>query len=185
MSAPHHGSKTIVLTEDCQAAAIPSGMPVLLTEGMEVTLVQHLGDSYTVEVSGQWVRVANDQAHALGEAYAGPVVLDLPEGASLEEVVWGWLKTCFDPEIPVNIVDLGLIYGCQVFPLEKEGQSRVHITMTLTAPGCGMGPILMEDIKRKLMAVDGVHDVVLEWVFDPPWTQDRMSDAAKLQLGML
>lgn len=185
MNAANHDAKAIELVDDCQATAIPSGMPVLLTKGMSVTLIQQLGGSFTVEYNGQWLRIADDQAEALGEEHAAPIRLDLPDDAPLEQVVWAWLATCFDPEIPVNIVDLGLIYGCQLFPLEKEGRHRVHITMTLTAPGCGMGPVLMEDVKRKLMAIDGVDDVVVEWVFDPPWTQDRMSDAAKLQLGML
>lgn len=174
----------VKLVEDCYAIVIPSGLPILLLKGSEVEIIQDLGGTYTVQFNGQWVRIAAQDAKVLGQEYIKPGVESTwTEETSTEEKVWSLLKTCYDPEIPVDIVDLGLIYGCQLF--EVDSGYRVHIMMTLTAPGCGMGPVLMEDVKQKLHGITGVVDVNVEWVFDPPWTQDRMSDEAKLKLGLL
>lgn len=177
-------TEPVALVRDCYATVIPSGLPILLIAGSKVEIVQDLGGTYTVQYEGQWVRIAAQDAAALGEEYIKPgVETTWHAGTTLEQKVWSLLQTCYDPEIPVDIVELGLIYGCNLHAIDTG--TRVHIMMTLTAPGCGMGPVLMEDVKQKLYSLPEVVDVQLEWVFDPPWTQDRMSDAAKLKLGLL
>ncbi len=180
--------ESIILSRDCEAIQIPSGQKVLLPAGTQVTVSQSLGGTYTV-VTGQgyMVRIANEDADAIGkEAEASQAEkLTTAEGsADLEELVWDQLKTCFDPEIPVNIVDLGLVYQCQVTPL-PEGGKKVDVKFTLTAPGCGMGEVLKTDMKSKILSLAGVKDVDVEVVFDPPWDQSMMSDAVKLQLGFM
>lgn len=173
----------VFLVKDCYATVIPSGLPILLISGSKVEIIQDLGGTYTVQYEGQWVRIAAQDAGSLGEEYVKPgIETTWDQDMTLEQKVWSILQTCYDPEIPVDIVELGLIYGCSLFELETG--FRVHIMMTLTAPGCGMGPVLMEEIKQKISGLPQVKDVQLEWVFDPPWTQDRMSDAAKLKLGL-
>ena len=178
----------VIMVGDCHASVIPSGLPILLVEGTEVMIIQSLGGAYTVQVNGKWVRIAAEDAASLGPDYVTPNVEDSwHDDMTLEQKVWSLLKTCYDPEIPVDIVELGLIYHVDVQPIEAEtsdASHRAHVVMTLTAPGCGMGPVLIEDIKQKLHRLSDIKDVVVELVFDPPWTQERMSDAAKLQLGM-
>jgi probable FeS assembly SUF system protein SufT len=173
----------ILLQRDVDACLIPSGAHIFLQQGTEVTITQALGSSYTVNIYGNLARIDGKDADALGKDPVKEIV-EIPEGASLEEYVWKQMKLCFDPEIPVNIVDLGLIYDCRIDD-EKEGEAFVYIKMTLTAPGCGMGPILVNDVKHKIKLLPGVKDVDVEMVFDPPWDRDMMSDEAKLQLGML
>ena len=180
--------ESIILSRDCEAIQIPSGQKVLLPAGTQVTVSQSLGGTYTV-VTGQgyMVRIANEDADAIGkEAEASQAEkLTTAEGsADLEELVWDQLKTCFDPEIPVNIVDLGLVYQCQVTPL-PEGGKKVDVKFTLTAPGCGMGEVLKTDMESKILSLTDVKDVDVEVVFDPPWDQSMMSDAVKLQLGFM
>jgi len=181
-------NEPIILSRDCEAIQIPSGEKVMLPAGSRVTVTQSLGGSYTVTTDqGYLVRIANKDADAIGEeaeasqaerltAAAGP--------ADLEKLVWDQLKTCFDPEIPVNIVDLGLVYHCQVTPL-PEGDNKVDVKFTLTAPGCGMGQVLKADMESKILSLSGVKDVDVEVVFDPVWDPSKMSDAAKLQLGFM
>lgn len=181
-------NEPIILSRDCEAIQIPSGEKVMLPAGSRVTVTQSLGGSYTVTTDqGYLVRIANKDADAIGEeaeasqaerltAAAGP--------ADLEKLVWDQLKTCFDPEIPVNIVDLGLVYHCQVTPL-PDGGNKVDVKFTLTAPGCGMGQVLKADMESKILSLSGVKDVDVEVVFDPPWDPSKMSDAAKLQLGFM
>jgi probable FeS assembly SUF system protein SufT len=181
-------NEPIILSRDCEAIQIPSGEKVMLPAGSRVTVTQSLGGSYTVTTDqGYLVRIANKDADAIGEeaeasqaerltAAAGP--------ADLEKLVWDQLKTCFDPEIPVNIVDLGLVYHCQVTPL-PEGDNKVDVKFTLTAPGCGMGQVLKADMESKILSLSGVKDVDVEVVFDPPWDPSKMSDGAKLQLGFM
>ncbi len=173
----------LVLSRDVDALLIPSGAPIYLQKGTEVIITQDLGETYTVNIYGNLARISGKDADALGKQ---PSVLktELPAGMSLEEAIWEQLKTCFDPEIPVNIVDLGLIYDCRIIT-QAEDQHQVEITMTLTAPGCGMGPVLAGDIKQKIRSLPTVQEVQVEVIFDPPWDRERMSDAAKLQLGML
>lgn len=176
----------IILSRDVDAHLIPSGARVYLHKGTEVTITQALGSSYTVNIYGNLARIEGKNADALGKES----VLDsaaLPQNASLSDTVWNQLRTCYDPEIPVNIVDLGLIYQCDLLPVQASGTEKSHridIKMTLTAPGCGMGPVLIADIKQKLSDLPQISEVNVELVFDPPWTRDRMSDLAQLELGL-
>ncbi len=174
----------IVLSRDVEAFLIPSGAHIYLHKDTEVTITQALGSSYTVNIYGNLARIDGKDADVLGKEPIAPPPKTLPEGMTLSELVWDELKTCYDPEIPVNIVDLGLIYHADAITMAEE-KYKIEITMTLTAPGCGMGPILTEDIKRKMLSLPHVIDANIELVFDPPWDRSMMSDAAKLQLGML
>lgn len=184
--------ETITLRRDVSAVAIPYGDRVPLPSGMEVTVHQVLGGNYTVVTDrGTMVRIDARDADALGKE----VVLT-PAGVSPgaagpptteEEVrarVWEQLRTCFDPEIPVNIVELGLVYECVVTP-RPAGGFHVDVQMTLTAPGCGMGPVLQQDAQMKILSIPGVVEADVQVVFEPPWDASRMTDAARLQLGML
>lgn len=174
---------SVEVKREVEATLIPSGVKVTLQVGSQVSVTQALGNSYTVHVNGNLVRVAGKDGDALGL-----VVLDIPDvnemEGSVEDKVWIQLRTCFDPEIPVNIVDLGLVYECNVLPLGKSDY-RVDVKMTLTAVGCGMGPVLISEVEEKIRQIHGVQDATVELVFDPPWTRDKMSDEAKLQLGLL
>lgn len=176
--------ETIKLNRDCPAVAVPSGQRVLLGEGGEVGLMQSLGGSYTVMAQGRLFRVDAKDADALGkEPVARP---DLPENATDEEVeqmIWDQMRNCYDPEIPINIVDLGLIYRCEIKRNEHGGRS-VEIDMTLTAPGCGMGNVIANDVWQRVMDVPTVEEASVEVVFDPPWNASRMTEAARLQTGM-
>jgi probable FeS assembly SUF system protein SufT len=171
-------------TREIEAKEIPSGMRITIPEGTPLTLTQSLGGSYTVVTPyGYMARVEGKDADAIGEE---PVALEAEAatGKTIAELCWDQLRTCYDPEIPVNIVDLGLVYKCEVTAL-PEGGNKVEVRFTLTAPGCGMGDVLREDIKGKLLAVPGVRDADVQVLFDPPWNMSMMSDAAKLQLGMM
>jgi len=177
-------SPEIELQKDCEAIVIPHGYRTNLTQGTKVRVVQELGGSVTVTAEfGGLFRIDPEQFGALGrEAPAAPdttTVLATP----LEERVWETLRTCYDPEIPVNIVELGLIYDCTVQPPDENGLHEVGIQMTLTAPGCGMGDVLAQDIETKLAKLPDVSRAKVEVVFDPPWNQEMMSEAARLQLG--
>lgn len=177
-----NSQEIILLRRDCDAFLIPSGARIFLPKSSEVTITQSLGGSYTVNIYGNLARIDGKDADALGkEVFTS--ALQPSDDISLDDLVWAQLKTCYDPEIPVNIVDLGLIYECLV-TMDQEKQ-RVDIKMTLTAPGCGMGPVLAADVKQKVSGISGVGEVNVDVVFDPPWEQSRMSDAAKLQLGLL
>jgi probable FeS assembly SUF system protein SufT len=178
----------VVVNRNAEAVMIPSGEKVLVPQGARATITQSLGGTYTlITERGLMVRVSGREVEAIGKT---PV--DAPQVAEgeqlapekLEEMVWEQLKTCFDPEIPVNIVDLGLVYLCDITAAE-EGGTNVKIKMTLTAPGCGMGPVLAGDVKHKVEALPGVRQAEVEVVFDPVWDRTMMSDAAKLQLGMM
>jgi probable FeS assembly SUF system protein SufT len=176
----------IALTRDVEAAIIPIGSKVTLQKGEQAHITQSLGGSYTVIVNGNMFRIEGKDADALGfEASAKSVSTGKPVAQEdLEKEIWNQLKTCYDPEIPVNIVDLGLIYDCHLNPLASSSY-RVDVKMTLTAPGCGMGPMLAQDVQNKLLGLEGVDDVAVELVWDPPWNQAMMTEAAKLQLGLL
>lgn len=178
--------KKIVLSRDCDAILIPQGTPILLIKGTEVVLTQALGGAYTLYSNGHLLRISSQDADALGECFAklSDEAFITHAHLTLEEKIWMQLRTCYDPEIPVNIVDLGLIYRCVSKPSAMQGFD-VEIAMTLTAPGCGMGPVLMEDVKQKIACLPEVSHVAVELVFDPPWTRDNMTEAAKLQLGVL
>ncbi len=176
--------KEATVTRDVPAREIPSGTPITLKAGDPVIITQSLGGSFTVMTPvGFLARVDGKDADAIGEQ---PVAVDeaAQAGKTTEELAWDQLRTCFDPEIPVNIVDLGLVYSCNLAPL-PEGGNRIDVKFTLTAPGCGMGDVLREDIKGKLLSVPEIKDADVQVVFDPPWSLQMMSDAAKLQLGMM
>ena len=178
----------VVVSRNCEAVMIPSWEKVLVPVGAHATITQSLGGTYTLITDrGLMVRVSGKEVEAIGktpqdvpQAEAGEELT--PE--KLEELVWDQLKTCYDPEIPVNIVDLGLVYLCEQQENE-DGLKDVKIKMTLTAPGCGMGPVLANDVKGKIEALNGVRSAEVEVVFDPVWDRSMMSDAAKLQLGMM
>jgi probable FeS assembly SUF system protein SufT len=151
----------------------------MLSQGTRVRITQALGGSYTVATErGYLFRIEAQDADALGKAPGETV--SVPEDASLEERIWARLRTCYDPEIPINVVDLGLIYSCEIV---EEGR-RVEIKMTLTAPGCGMGPVLAQDVRQRIEALPEVEEADVEVVFDPPWNQNMMSEAARLELGL-
>jgi len=174
-------NEQIVLTRDADATQIPSGIPHRLSAGTRVRLMQALGGSYTVMTDiGYMVRVDAKDADALGLTPSASAA-DAPQEFS-EKLVWDKLRTVYDPEIPVNVVDLGLIYTCQVAPV-AEG-NRIDIRMTMTAPGCGMADVLKADIQRKLSDLPSVKELNVEVVFDPPWHPGNMSEAARLQLGL-
>ena len=180
-----YGRESIVLQRDVGVVQIPDGTPSLLPKGHVVTLFQSLGGNYTVTTEyGHMVRIAGEDADALGKEPPSLSHLETGEQAeAVEKNAWEVMRTVFDPEIPVNIVDLGLVYLCRVTPL-PEGGNTVDIIMTLTAPGCGMGPILQNDVEAGIKGLPGVARVNVEVVFDPPWSRDMMSEVAKLQLGM-
>ena len=177
----------VTVLRDCNAIIIPYGETVVLNEGREVVITQALGGSYTVNDNGQLLRVAGEDGDALGQSVSvvTEVTEETPEEHGINLVrVFEQLKNCYDPEIPVNIVELGLIYDVKCYQL-INGRNLVNITMTLTAAGCGMGPIMTEEIKRNCLSVANVDDVEVTLVFDPPWSYDMISDTAKLQLGLL
>ncbi len=191
-------SEPVQFERDCPAVLVPQGDTVTLPAGTMGYITQSLGGSFTVFVEGSLFRIAGADADALGKEPPPPIAL--PEGATdddVERLVWAQLRTCFDPEIPINIVELGLVYEALVEPLperlpepqpepspELPGQRRVRVRMTLTAPGCGMGDILVTDVQDKLLAIPTVADADVELVFEPPWTRAMMSDAARLETGM-
>lgn len=174
----------VTLSRDCEAIVIPDGTPIMLAEGTGVTLNQALGGTYTVCTDqGMMVRIGDQDADAVGEKPQFSESED-EDGLTLEEKIDKRLRTCFDPEIPVNIVDLGLVYERRITE-HAEGGYDVAVTMTLTAPGCGMGDVLAADVRQKLLGIRDVRHVEVTIVFDPPWDRSRMSEAAQLQLGMI
>jgi probable FeS assembly SUF system protein SufT len=179
--------QTVHTVRDVQVLRIPSGEQIHLPVGTPVVITQALGGSFTLLVPSQagLFRLSGEDADAIGHAAAAPAVAKGREGASqpeTEEAVWAALKTCYDPEIPVNIVDLGLIYSCDLKPAEKG--SDVSIKMTLTAPGCGMGPVLAKEAEEKIIGLPGVAGVAVELVWDPPWSPERISAQGREKLGM-
>ena len=177
----------VKLTRDCPAVQIPSGTPTTLLSGSEVLITQSLGGTYTVLTDeGYMVRVGNQDADALGlQAQArSKIAAESMTHEDVEKAVIEQLKSCYDPEIPVNILELGLVYDRQVQPLPGGG-FKVEVKMTLTAPGCGMGGTLSADVKSKVLTIPGVKEADVQLVWDPPWNPSRMSDAAKLDLGFM
>jgi len=181
---------TVTTTRDVDAILIPLGTPVTIPAGALVLITQELGGTYTVSVSGNLARVEGKDADALGltedtETEPKEAIEPTPvaSGPVEEQAIWDVLKTCYDPEIPVNIVDLGLVYDVHVVDTD-DGRNHVDIVMTLTAPGCGMGPFIVDDVRAKVLSVEHVHDVEVQLVFDPVWDRSMMSDEARLQLGM-
>jgi len=176
--------QTIELSQNCQATVIPGGQPMLLQQGEKVLVTQTLGGSATVQTEmGYLVRLNAEDSAALGLTdLAAEATLTDGGPFELDQVI-EQLKTVFDPEIPINVVDLGLIYSCEAEPL-ADGTYRLEIKMSMTAPGCGMGDVLKEDARAAAQSVHGVSEVDVELVWDPIWGRERMSEAALLQLGM-
>jgi probable FeS assembly SUF system protein SufT len=185
-------SESKVLLRDVEASVVPIGTKVTLQKGEAAHITQSLGGSYTVVVNGNMFRIAEKDADALGldpkAAAEAPAQAAAPTGPitqdQLEKQVWESLKSCYDPEIPVNIVDLGLIYDCHLTAVGANNY-RAEVKMTLTAPGCGMGPVLAQDVQNKLVSLEPIDEANVELVWDPPWNQSMMTEAAKLQLGLL
>jgi len=176
--------KEVTTTREFEATEIPSGTKIRIPEGTPLAITQSLGGSYTVLTPyGYMARVDGRDADAIGEEVTASDEAS-GTGKTTEELAWETLKTCYDPEIPVNIVDLGLVYKCELMEL-PEGGKKVEVRFTLTAPGCGMGDVLRQDIEKKLLAVPGVQQADAQVLFDPPWSIAMMSDAAKLQLGLM
>jgi probable FeS assembly SUF system protein SufT len=178
-------NEPIVVQRDVKAVAIPAGAEVNLKLGQVGYITQALGGSFTVYIDGNLFRIAGQDADAIGKTAAKPP--EVPPGASDEDIkniIWQQLKTCYDPEIPVNIVDLGLVYECDVRKSE-DATRTVDIKMTLTAPGCGMGEVLVQDVREKVQIIPTIAHANVELVFDPPWNQTMMSDEARLQTGMM
>jgi probable FeS assembly SUF system protein SufT len=182
MSPGQTGS--VELVQDCDVTLIPSGRTTTLRAGDKIVVTQALGGTITVQTaSGQLARISSEDARPLGLTVE-PGGHDLsPWGPFDYEQVIAQLKTVFDPEIPVNIVDLGLIYACDA-RLQADGSYRVDIKMSMTAPGCGMGDVLKDDVRSRIQTVPGVSEVDVEVVWDPPWDQSRLTDAARLELGL-
>ena len=177
---------SVTLTRDVEASMIPVGTKVTLQKGGQAYITQSLGGSYTVVVNGNMFRIEGKDADALGMEAAGKTAsTGLPvTQETLQKEIWNQLRRCYYPEIPVNVVDLGLIYDCHLSPL-ASGSFKADVKMTLTAPGCGMGPMLAQDVQNKLLGLEGVDDVSVELVWDPPWNQSMISEAGKLQLGLV
>lgn len=175
---------SVELKRDCEVVQIPSGNSITLPAGTPVDITQTLGGSYTIHAQGGLFRVASRDADALGlEAPATTETTSEPSGPVDEKLVWDTLKTCYDPEIPVNIVDLGLVYDLHIEPL-PTGNSLVFVKMTLTAPGCGMGATIAGDAQQKLLYLPGVEEAVVEIVWDPPWHQSMITEQGRKILGL-
>ena len=178
-------SEPFTLDRDCDAVLVPQGERVILPAGQSGYITQALGGSFTIYVDGNLFRVAGSDAGALGRLPPAPIAL--PDHASDDDVekrIWDQLRTCYDPEIPINVVELGLVYDVSL-ERRDDGARKVFIRMTLTAPGCGMGDILIDDVRSKLELIPTVAEADVDLVFEPPWNQSMMSDAAKLETGML
>ena len=174
-------NEAIRLLRDVVANMVPSGDEVKLVAGNLVRVTQALGGNYTILINGNMVQISAENADALGFEVLKISESDAPKG-NLEHQIWDQLKTCYDPEIPINIVELGLIYGLDISDTDEE--KNVNIKMTLTAPGCGMGGVISDEVERKVKGIEGIEDVLVELVWEPQWNRDMMSEAAQLELGM-
>jgi probable FeS assembly SUF system protein SufT len=179
-----HENEPFIVSREVRAVVVPAGQEVTLKPGQAGYITQALGGSFTVYLEGNLYRIAGEDAEAIGQEAVKPP--ELPPNASEEDVrklAWEQMRFCYDPEIPINIVDLGLVYDCDV-QQNEDGTRNVQVTITLTAPGCGMGEILVEDVRDKIRRIPTVRDVRVDLTFDPPWNQSMMSDVARLQTGM-
>ncbi len=178
-------SEPVVLKRDVKAIVVPAGIEIDLNKNALVYITQAMGGSFTIYHEGSLFRIAGEDADALGkEALEPPVLAEDATDEEFEKIVWNQLKSCYDPEIPVNIVDLGLIYGCDITTTDN-GERTVKVIMTLTAPGCGMGDILIEDVRQKVSVIPTVAETEVELVFDPPWNREMLSESARLELGVV
>ena len=183
-----HENTEFTTTRDCEAIQIPSGQKITIPSGTQGVITQTLGGSYTIATNQGLSRIAEKDLDALGlekpQSNGATDVAPESEGPVDEKAVWQQLKQCYDPEIPVNIVDLGLVYDCKL--IEKpEGGTKVEVKMTLTAPGCGMGPAIAHDAQSKILSIDGVDEAQVDLVWDPPWNQNMISEAGRMKLGMV
>lgn len=177
-------NEPVVIRRDVEGLVVPTGIPVTLPKDALAYITQAMGGSFTVYFEGNLVRVAGADADALGkEPTTPPALPDNATDEQFEALAWEQLKTIYDPEIPINVVDLGLVYGCSIARL-PSGERSVNIMMTVTAPGCGMGEILLEEARQKISLIPTVAEVNVELVFDPPWNRDMMSEAARLETGL-
>ncbi len=177
-------NEPFVVSRDVKAVIVPAGQEVNLKAGQAGYITQALGGSFTVYVDGNLFRIRGEDADAIGREAVKPP--ELPPNASEEDVrklAWDQMRTCYDPEIPINIVDLGLVYECEV-RANEDATRTVEVKITLTAPGCGMGDILVDDVRDKIARIPTVKEVKVELTFDPPWNQSMMTEAARLQTGM-
>lgn len=181
-------NKEFTLSRDCEAIQIPSGNKVTIPSGTPGVITQALGGSYTIATYQGLARINENDLDALGlEKPAGKNGAPKTIGAGGpvdEKAVWDQLRQCYDPEIPVNIVDLGLVYDCRLIN-KPEGGAKVEVKMTLTAPGCGMGPAIAHDAQSKILSIDGVDEADVQLVWDPPWNQNMISEAGRMKLGMV
>jgi probable FeS assembly SUF system protein SufT len=179
-----HENEPFVVNREVKAVIVPAGVEVNLKPGQSGYITQALGGSFTVYMEGNLFRISGEDADAIGKEPVKPP--ELPPNATendVRELAWAQMRTCYDPEIPINIVDLGLVYDCAVQPNE-DGSRTVEVRLTLTAPGCGMGEILVDDVRDKIERIPTVREVRVELTFDPPWNQSMMSEEARLQTGM-
>jgi probable FeS assembly SUF system protein SufT len=182
-----YARQEVIVNRDCPAVTVPYGSPVTIEEGCSATITQQLGGSYTVVVEGNLYRIEGVDGDALG---FDPIeetvhVIEGPATAqSVEDAAWSLLATCYDPEIPIDIVNLGLVYSCKVVPAHDD-LFRIEVQMTLTAPGCGMGTMIADEARNKLLSIHGVEDVKVDLVWDPPWSREMISEPARLQMGLL
>jgi probable FeS assembly SUF system protein SufT len=182
-----HENTEFTLSRDCETIQIPSGQKMTLEKGTQGVITQTLGGSYTIATPYGLSRIADKDLDALG--LEKPAATDgAPKAAAGgpvdEKAVWDQLRQCYDPEIPVNIVDLGLVYDCRLVN-KPEGGAKVEVKMTLTAPGCGMGPAIAHDAQSKILSIDGVDEADVQLVWDPPWNQNMISEAGRMKLGMI
>jgi len=183
-----HENTEFTLSRECEAIQIPSGQKLTLEAGTQGVITQALGGSYTIATPQGLARINEKDLDALGlekpSAKTEPKAAVASNGAVSEEDVWNQLRQCFDPEIPVNIVDLGLVYDCRLIK-KNEGGTKVEVKMTLIAPGCGMGPAIAHDAQSKILSIDGVDEADVQLVWDPPWSQNMISEAGRMKLGMI
>jgi probable FeS assembly SUF system protein SufT len=183
-----HENTEFTLSRDCEVILIPSGQKFTIPTGTQGVITQALGGSHTIATSYGLSRIAEKDLDALGLDKPKPEAKEKAaaktNGAVSEDDVWNQLRQCFDPEIPVNIVDLGLVYDCRLIK-KNEGGTKVEVKMTLTAPGCGMGPAIAHDAQSKILSIDGVDEADVQLVWDPPWNQNMISEAGRMKLGMM
>src|SRR5947209_12602982 len=183
-----HENTEFALSRDVEAIEIPSGRKLSLEKGTQGVVTQTLGGSYTIATPYGLSRIAEKDLDALGiqkqQGAAAPTTGPQTNGEVSEDDVWNQLRQCYDPEIPVNIVDLGLVYDCRLLKKEDGGTCR-EVKMTLTAPGCGMGPAIAHDAQSKILSIDGIDEADVQLVWDPPWNQNMISEAGRMKLGMI
>src|ERR1700755_1159597 len=179
-----HENEPFVVNREVRAVMVPAGVEVNLKPGQAGYITQALGGSFTVYIEGNLFRISGENADGIGKgAVKSPELAPNATEDDVRQLAWDQMRACFDPEIPINIVDLGLVYDCVVTP-NDDGTRNIDITMTLTAPGCGMGEVLVEDVRDKVKRIPTISAANVELTFDPPWNQSMMSEAARLQTGM-